>query len=138
MYYFSMALVIICTACYHLGQKLINENINPMVSMTATYLVALIVSIISIFIFPSKNIVASFRELSWPSYVLGIVVFGIEAGFLIAYRSGWNINVAPLFSNIISTLILVFLGLYIFKEQLSVTNMIGICLSVIGLILMKR
>ncbi len=138
MYYFSMAIVIICTACYHLGQKLINENINPMVSMTATYLVALIVSIVSIFIFPSKNIVGSFRELSWPSYVLGIVVFGIEAGFLIAYRSGWNINVAPLFSNIISTLILVFLGLYIFKEQLSVTNMIGICLSVIGLILMKK
>ena len=138
MYYSSMALVIICTACYHLGQKLINENINPMVSMTATYLVALIVSIVSIFIFPSKNIVASFRELSWPSYVLGIAVFGIEAGFLIAYRSGWSINVAPLFFNIISTLILVFLGLYIFKEQLSVTNMIGICLSVIGLILMKK
>lgn len=138
MYYFSMVLVIVCTAFYHVGQKFINENINPMVSMTATYLVALIVSIISIFIFPSKNIVGSFRELSWPSYALGIAVFGIETGFLLAYRTGWNINIAPLFSNIISTLILVFLGLYIFKEQLSVNNMIGICLSVIGLILMKK
>ncbi|WBW96722.1 EamA family transporter [Oceanirhabdus sp. W0125-5] len=131
-------LVIICSAMYHIGQKFINENINPMVSMTATYLVALIVSIGSIFLFPSKNIVGAFKELSWPSYILGIAVFGIETGFLLAYRNGWNINVAPLFSTTISTLVLVGIGIYIFKEHLSVVNIIGICLCIVGLILMKK
>ncbi len=138
MHYLSIILVILCTAMYHVGQKFINQDLNPMVSMTATYSVALIVSIISIFLFPSKNIADSFRELSWPSYILGIAVFGIETGFLLAYRNGWNINVAPLFSNTISTLILVVFGIFIFKEHLSTVNMIGICLSVVGLILMKK
>ncbi|WP_248479454.1 EamA family transporter [Tepidibacter aestuarii] len=133
-----MMLVIIATVFYNICQKSINENINPFASMIVTYSVALVCSIASALIFQNKNILVSFKELNWATYILGVAIFVLEIGFLLVYRSGWSINIAPLFANIITTLVLVFVGLYIFKEQLSITNIVGICLSVMGLILMKK
>lgn len=138
MYYFSMVLVIFASVFYNICQKSINENVNPFISMIVTYSIALVLSILSIVFFPEKNILTSFKELNWATYILGGAIFALEVGFLLVYRSGWEINIAPLFANVITTLILIFVGLYIFKDQLSLTNVIGIFLSIVGLILMKR
>ncbi|RKD21642.1 EamA-like transporter family protein [Caminicella sporogenes DSM 14501] len=138
MYHFSMILVIIASVFYHICQKSINENANPIVSMIATYGVALILSLFSIFFFPSKNIINSFKELNWASYILGISIFALEIGYLLVYRSGWNINVAAFFTNVITTIVLIFIGILFFKEKLTVTNVIGIVLSILGFILMKK
>lgn len=138
MYYFSISLVIIATVFYNICQKSINENVNPFISMIITYGVALALTIISILVFPNKNILASIKELNWATYTLGVAIFVLEVGFLLVYRSGWGINIAPLFTNIVTTLILIFIGLYIYNEQLSLINMVGVILSVVGLILLKK
>lgn len=138
MYYFSMLLVIVATLFYHVSQKSINENISPVISMTVTYGVALILSIISIFFFQKNSISMSFKQVNWASFVLGFSIFIMEIGFLFVYRSGWNINIAGLFANVISAIIIIFIGIYIFRENLSLVNLIGILMSIMGLILMKK
>ncbi|MTI46339.1 MAG: hypothetical protein FH761_00745 [Firmicutes bacterium] len=138
MYYISMIIVIAASVLYHISQKSIGENVSPIISMIVTYIVALVLSLIALIFFPSKDIVSSVKELNWASYVLGISVFAIEIGFLLVYRSGWSINVTALFSNIITTIILIFIGIYLLKEQISPVNMVGIGLSIIGLILMQK
>ena len=137
MYYFSIILAIIATVFYNICQKSINDNVNPIISMTATYSVALILSVIALIFFSNKNVVNSFKDLNWASYMLGLVIFLLEIGFLLVYRSGWSIDVAPLFINVITTIVLVFLGIYIFKQQLSFTKVTGIIISIIGLIIMR-
>ncbi|MEJ8554822.1 EamA family transporter [Tepidibacter sp. Z1-5] len=138
MYYFSIILVITTSVLYHMCCKYINESVNPAVSMIGTYSVALIASILSIFIFQNKDIMLEFKKLNWASYTLGIAIFGVEIGFLLAYRNGWSINVAPLFVNIITAIILIFIGICFFKTRLSMINVLGICISVLGLILMNK
>ncbi|WP_243414721.1 EamA family transporter [Sporosalibacterium faouarense] len=133
-----MIIVIAASVLYHISQKSIGENVSPIISMIVTYIVALVLSLIALIFFPSKDIVSSVKELNWASYVLGISVFAIEIGFLLVYRSGWSINVTALFSNIITTIILIFIGIYLLKEQISPVNMVGIGLSIIGLILMQK
>ena len=137
MYYFSMVLVIIATVLYNICQKSINDNVNPVISMTATYTVALILSVIVLIFSSNKSIMASFKDLNWASYMLGVVIFLLEIGFLLVYRSGWSIDVAPLFSNVVTTIVLLFFGIYIFKQQLCFTKVIGIIISIIGLIIMR-
>ncbi|WP_099189039.1 EamA family transporter [Tepidibacter mesophilus] len=138
MYYFSIMLVILTSVMYHICCKYINESINPAVSMVGTYSIALILSILSIFIFKNKDIILEFKKLNWASYILGIAIFGIEIGFLLAYRNGWSINVVPLFVNIITSIILIVIGICFFKTRLSMINVLGICISVLGLILMNK
>ena len=78
------------------------------------------------------------RQLNWASYGLGVAIFTFEIGFLLAYRAGWNISVAGLYSNVITGIILVPIGILIFKEHLSVQNLIGIGLALVGIVLMTR
>lgn len=138
MYNFSMMLVIVATALYNICQKSIDESINPFISMTVTYTVALVFSIISLCVFPHDSIGFSLKEVNWASYLLGFAILILEMGFLLVYRSGWEINTATLFANILTTLVLIVVGSYFYKEQLSVVNVSGIFLSVVGLILMRR
>ena len=61
-----------------------------------------------------------------------------ELGFLLAYRSGWRISVAAVATNVAVTLLLVPIGIVIFKDHLSLRNVIGLIFCVLGLVLVVR
>lgn len=135
LYYFSILLVIISNTIYHLCQKSTPETINPMVALTVTYGTALLISIIGLFIYPSEaGILDSFKKLNWASVTLGIAILGLELGFLLAYRAGWNISLVGLYANVIVALLLIPIGILFFKEHISITKAIGIVLSIVGII----
>jgi uncharacterized membrane protein len=139
LYYSSIALAILANLVYHICQKRINPNVNPMISAAVTYSVALAVSLILIFI-PFKDARPAgiqFKELNWASYMLGFAIVGLEAGFLLAYRAGWNVAQCALFSNIAVTFLLLPIGIIVFKESVSITNMVGIGFAILGLFMMN-
>ncbi len=139
LYLFSIVLTVFANVLYHLFQKSIASQVNPFVSLIATYFTAIIFSVSCLpFYLKGQNILASFKELNWASYALGIALVGLELGFLLAYRSGWDLNRAALFSNVAVTLVLIPIGAAFFRENLSIVNTIGIGLSVLGLILMNH
>ncbi|MBA5850231.1 hypothetical protein H2684_02735 [Clostridium sp. cel8] len=138
MYYISMLLTIIANIFYHVFQKSIPENANPISSLILTYSAALIGSIV-IFIFYNKNttIIDAFKGLNWTSCALGLSLILLELGFLLVYRSGWDISFGAIVSNVSVTLLLVPIGLLFFKETISMKNLIGIPVCIIGLILIN-
>lgn len=139
LYFFSITLVILSNVFYHLFQKTIPANVNPIVSLIFTYGTALLASFIFLFIYPSKEgISASFRHVHWSSFALGMAVVGLEIGFLFAYRAGWNISLAALFANVILAVLLIPIGLLFYKESLNLTNVIGIAFSIIGIVLIAQ
>lgn len=140
LYYLSLVLVVGSNVIYHICQKYTPENINPMVAMVVTYATALAFSLIILFFYPSKtmNLVDSFKEVNWASFVLGITIVGLEVGFLLIYRAGWNISLASLIANVILAVLLIPVGLLMFKEHITFKNIIGILLSVIGIIFVSQ
>jgi multidrug transporter EmrE-like cation transporter len=80
---------------------------------------------------------AEVRKLNWASVGLGAVIVGLELGFLLAYRAGWNISVASLVANTTVALLLIPVGLLFFKEELSAVNILGIILAIAGLVLVN-
>jgi uncharacterized membrane protein len=138
LYYLSIALTTLSNLLYHFFQKSVAPKANPLFSLTITYITAAIVSfMLWPFFAGGSNAATSFKNLNWASFALGIAIIGLELGFLLAYRAGWNISIGALVSNLAVTLLLIPLGALLFKERLSVINMIGIGLSVIGLICMN-
>ncbi|OOM70010.1 hypothetical protein CLPUN_53420 [Clostridium puniceum] len=139
MYYISIIITILATVVYNISQKSINQSINPFISMIITYFTAIIFSVLALIILPiDRNIISSLKQLNWASYVLGLSALGLEIGFLYVYRSGWSIAIAPLFVSIISTIVLIIVGIFIYKTKISSMNALGICLSIVGLILMNK
>ena len=63
------------------------------------------------------------------------MILGIEIGFLLAYRAGWQISILAVVVNVAATLLLIPVGLIFFGEKLAPINIVGIFLAIIGLIL---
>jgi len=57
---------------------------------------------------------------------------------MLAYRAGWRISVAAVATNVAATAMLVPIGIIIFKEQLSLRNILGLVFCVLGLVLVVR
>ena len=138
LYYIAIGLTIIANLFYHIFQKSIPENVNPFVSLIATYISAIVVSLAVFLIYPgNSNIPLTLKSLNWASFALGIAIVGLEVGFLLAYRAGWNLSIAAAFSNVAVTLLLIPVGIILFKEKLSVINITGLVFCVLGLILVN-
>jgi drug/metabolite transporter (DMT)-like permease len=140
MYYISILIVIISNIIYHISQKSISKTLNPMISMIVTYSTALIITFIILLIFPveKSSISTEIKSINWASVLLGMAVVGLETGFLLMYRSGWNISFAAIFSNVIVTLLLIPVGMYFFKDKITLTNTLGVILSIVGIFLINK
>lgn len=133
-FYFPIALVVAANIIYHISQKSIPHGVNPIVSTIVAYGVALIASIaLYPFFADGQSMTNQLKEINWSTFAVGIAIVGIEVGFLLAYRIGWNVSFGAIFSNATATILLIPLGLLFFKEKISWVNLTGIALCIAGL-----
>jgi multidrug transporter EmrE-like cation transporter len=138
LFYFSILLAIGSSALYHFSQKQIPAGVNPAVSVIVTYLVSLVICVFLLFFFPPENgFRSALQQLNWASYVLALSLVGLEVGFLLVYRAGWNIGIAAVLVNVVASLILVPVALFVFKDKLSLVNIFGILVCLAGLLMLN-
>ena len=133
-----LGLTIVSNVVYHLAQKSVPRNADPMLAIAVTYLVALAATAIVLMTTGSVPSVQSFRTLNWATYATGVAIVGVEIGFLLAYRNGFNVSLGAVTSNVAVALVLLPLGVLLFHERLTVANVSGIALCLIGLALIVR
>ena len=138
LFYFSITLAIASSALYHFVAKSTPSNVNFTVSLLVTYIVAFVVTLIGFFFFPVTGaITAELAKLNWASIGLAIAIVGIEFGFLLVYRSGWNLGIAAVLVNVVASLILVPVAILIFKDKISWVNILGILVCLVGLVMLN-
>ena len=138
LFYFSITLAILSSAFYHFVAKSTPSNVNFTVSLLVTYAVAFIVTLFGFFFFPAKNgVMTEIKQLNWASIWLAIAIVGIEFGFLLVYRSGWNLGIAAVLVNVVASLILVPAAILIFKDNISWVNILGILVCLAGLVMLN-
>jgi len=138
MYYLSLLIAVASGIMYHITQKSINHEVNPLISLLITYAVAFGVTLV-IYQFDGNkpSMTTEFQNLNWASFALGIAIVGLELGILLAYRSGWDISKLSLFNNLLVALILIPVGLAVFKEHANLKTFVGILVSLTGLYIIK-
>ena len=138
LFYFSITLAIASSALYHFMAKSTPSNVNFTVSLLVTYAIAFVVTLIGFFFFPiTGGVKAELAKLNWASIGLAIAVVGIEYGFLLTYRAGWNLGIAAVLVNVIGSLILLPVAIFLFKDRISLINILGIIVCFIGLIMLN-
>ncbi len=139
LYIFSIFLVVASNTMYHICQKSTPERANPFVALLVTYATATAITAVTLFFYkPENGLIESIKQLNWTSIVLGISIVGLELGYLLAYRAGWNISVGSLVANILLALILIPIGIMLYHEKFELTKVIGSVFCIVGLILINR
>lgn len=139
MYVFSIVLIVTSNILYNVCQKSTPQKANPFSALLITYLVAIILTGIALLVYKTdKTILQSFKELNWTSIVLGVAIVGLEFGYLMAYRAGWNISVGSLVANILLALMLIPIGVLFYKEGFELNKILGAAFCIVGLILINR
>jgi uncharacterized membrane protein len=138
-FYLPIFLAIGGGALYHIAQKSIPKDANPMMALSIAYLTSLTaVLLLMVFLSGNESYPAAIKKTNWAMFAVGLGAAAIEIGFLFAYRVGWNISSANLFVNIAIALFAIPVGLTFFKEHLTAWNLAGIGFCIVGLILLSK
>lgn len=137
MLIFSASLAILASVLYHIFQKSTPADVNPALTLFVTYSTAAVATLGLFIFYPLGNPVVAFSKLNWVSYVLGISIVGLELGILLAYRFGWQISLLGVVVHIAAALLLLPIGLLLFREKVTSINLLGIALCILGLVLVN-
>jgi drug/metabolite transporter (DMT)-like permease len=139
MFLCAILLAVAGNVLYHVAQKSVPRGVDALLSTLVTYGSAFAVTAILAAFWPGRpGLREGLRELNWTSFAAGASIVAIEVGFLLAYRAGWNVSLASLTMNVLLAVILVPVGLVVFRERLTAANVLGLALCVTGLVLILR
>jgi drug/metabolite transporter (DMT)-like permease len=138
-FFLPIAVIIFGATLYHIAQKSIPKTANPLFVMVVAYVTGITICIVGSYFYPAnKSVYDSIKELNWAVYAVGVGAIAIEIGFLFAYRAGWNISLTAFLTTVAVTMLLVPIGILIYKENITKWNVVGMVLALIGLYLMSK
>ena len=131
-----LLVVVGANTVYNISAKSTPANVNSFASLAVSYAVGMIFSVIMFYITSdNKNIIAEISKTNWTALALGAAIVALEFGYICTYRAGWKISVATLIANISLACVLVIVGILLYKETISLKQIVGIIISAIGLVL---
>ncbi len=134
-YIWPIALVVISNIAYQICAKSVPKDIDPFASLIITYLVGAAASAVLYFALGHDgNLVNESRKLNWAPIVLGIVIVGLEAGWIYAYKAGWQVSTGFIVQSAFLSSALLFVGYFLYHEALTWNKIVGVVICMIGLI----
>ena len=133
-------LLIVGSNCfYHICAKSMPEHAHAFGALTVTYLIGAVISAVAFVVsVRPANVLTELHKLNWAPFVLGLAIVGLEAGNVFLYRAGWKISVGSVVGNISLAIVLLFVGYFLFHEQITARQLIGVAVCALGLYLITK
>jgi drug/metabolite transporter (DMT)-like permease len=130
-----MALLVLSNAVYQICAKSVPEGLNPFASLTVTYLIGAAASTVLYFVLRTDgSLMKEYGKLNWAPFVLGIVIVGLEAGWIYAYKAGWQVSMGFIVQSAFLAAVLLLIGYFLYHEALTWNKLIGVAICLIGLV----
>ena len=134
-----IALIVLANILYNICSKETPQDIDPLASLTVTYLIGAGFSALLYALLNKKaDLFAEYSHLNWTSFVLGLAVVGLEAGSIYMYKAGWKLSSGQLVYSSVLAVCLVIIGVVFYHESISPTKAAGIAVCALGLYLINR
>lgn len=138
-YLWPLFVIVLSNSVYHICAKSLPAKADPFASLTITYFLGTVFSAAMFFLLNrGGNLVQEWKGMNWVPYVLGVIVVGMEAGNVYAYRAGWSISTLPVVQSACVTVLLLFVGLFLYHEGITPTKIIGLVLCLAGLYFLNK
>lgn len=136
-YFAPLLLVIAANTCYHFISKSTSSQVNPFLGLVGAYGVSLLLSTVLFFVTKTESLAAEISKLQSANFLLGLAVLGMESGWILMYRNGWEVSKASVIANICVAMILLAIGVLVFREALSLKKVAGLLICVVGVALIN-
>ena len=138
-YIWPIALVVLSNILYQICAKSVPHGMDPLASLTVTYLVAAAVCGALYFALNrGGNLLHEYGRMNWAPVVLGVVIIGLEVGWIYAYKAGWPVSTGFIVQSSFLCVALVFVGRLLYREALTWNKLLGVAICMIGLIFINR
>jgi len=136
--FWPVAMIVASNIAYNLLTRATPEGVNPYFSLVGTYLISAIAAA-GLYLLTAGGSTAAeeLRRMNWTSWALGLALVGLETGYIYLYRAGWKLSLGSLVANITLAVILLLIGLLVFRETVTLRQWAGMALCVGGLLLMN-
>ena len=133
-YVWPIALVVFSNTLYQICAKEVPAGMNAFASLTVTYLVGAVASG-RLFLATGNGatLLQEYGRLNWAPFVLGLVILGLEAGWIYAYKAGWPVSTAFIVQSAILAGFLLAVGYVLYREPLAWNKVAGVVICLIGL-----
>lgn len=138
-YLWPMLLVIIANVVYQICAKSVPDGIHPFASLTVTYLIgAAAAAILYYALVPGANLLRECGKLNWAPVALGVVIVGLEVGWICAYKAGWQVSIGFIVQSAFVAVGLLLVGGVLYREPLTWNKVAGVVICLIGLAIINR
>ncbi len=137
--YLPVLIVVIANVTYDISSKSIPEGLNAYAGVTITYSVLAIFNFLVFKIMnPKIPIIVEWAEINWAVVLFALASIGIEIGYILLYRAGWNISLGGMVCNTMLAICMLLVGRFLFSETASLIQLLGVILCVAGLIVINQ
>ena len=137
--FWPILLVVGADIVYQICAKSTPAEIDPLASLTVTYLVGAVVSAALYFLLHrGGSLTREYSHLNWTAFALGVAIVGLEVGSIYMYKVGWTVSTGPLVKNICVMVAMVLLGVLAYREVITPTKLLGIVICLIGVIIINK
>jgi drug/metabolite transporter (DMT)-like permease len=137
-YVWPIAMVVVSNVIYQICAKSVPEGIHPLASLSVTYAVGTFTSIFLYFVLNrGGSLVKEYSKLNWAPFAMGIVVVGLETGFIFAYKAGWQVSTASIVQSSFLSVALIFVGYVLYHEPLTWNKLTGVGICLVGLFIIN-
>jgi len=134
-YLWPMALLIVSNTVYQICAKSVPKDMNPFASLMITYLVGAGASgVLYLALRNGGSLAREFSRLNWAPFLLGIVIVGLEAGWIYAYKAGWQVSTGFIVQSAFLSSVLLLVGYFLYHEALTWNKLLGVAICLIGLV----
>ena len=135
---YPIVIIIGSNILYNVCTKSTPSEVNAFAALSVTYLIAAVVCFVTFLITAKgRNILTEFGKTNWTTFVLGVVIVGLELGYILAYRNGWAMNTVSVTANIALAVALIIVAAVFYKETIIPKQIAGIVLCGGGLVLIN-
>ena len=134
-----LAMVVACNCMYNICTKSTPQNANAFLSLTVTYLIAASITATVFFLHGySGDLGSQLKQLNWTAPVLALALIGLEFGYICVYRAGWKMSLCSITGNTCLAFALLVIGALLYKEVITLKQLLGMAVCLAGLILMNK
>ncbi len=134
-YIWPISLVVLSNVVYQICAKSVPAEMDPFASLTVTYLVSAAASaLLFLLLGHGAHLGREYAKLNWAPFVLGVVIVGLEAGWLFAYKAGWQVSTAFIVQSAFLAGVLLLVGYFLYHEALTWNKLVGVAICLIGLV----
>ena len=133
-YVWPIALVVLSNIAYQICAKSVPGGMNPFASLMITYGAGILCAAAMYFISSQGgSLVQELRKANWVPFVFGVVLVGLETGWIYAYKAGWQVSRASIVQSAFLAAALLIVGRLLYKEALTWNKCIGALICLVGL-----